>query len=125
LPGTPADESLGTRVYRALTGAFQDNPSIGVVRLDGSLYAVTESPIGIEIDPETPDTIGRRDLTAGLDVDIALGHTHVDNGTQWGLGAAFGRESAYTLFRRENGTEPEPVSRLAFDLTHPTSTRSR
>jgi len=118
LPGTPADGSLSKRVYRALTGAFQDNPSIGVVRLDGSLYAVTESPIGIEIDPETLETIGRRDLTAGLDADITLGHTHVEDGTQWGLGAAFGRESSYTLFRREDGAEPEAVSRLVFDA-HP------
>ncbi len=118
LPGTPADASALRRIYRTLTGAFQDNPSIGVVRLDGSLYAVTESPIGIEIDPETLETIGRRDLTAGLDADITLGHTHVENGTQWGLAAGFDRESTYTLFRRENGGEPDAVTRLVFD-SHP------
>ena len=118
LPGTPADGGGVMRTYRALTGAFQDNPSIGVVRLDGSLYAVTESPIGIEIDPETLETVGRRDLTAGLDADATLGHTHVDDGTQWGLAADFGRRSAYTLFRREAGGSPTPVSRLVFD-SHP------
>ncbi len=119
LPGTPADGSVFTRVYRALTGALQDNPSIGVVERDGALYAVTESPVGIEIDPATLETTGRRDLTAGLDADITLGHTHVENGIQWGLGAQFGRECTYTLFRRENGAEPDPVSRLVFGARPP------
>jgi carotenoid cleavage dioxygenase-like enzyme len=118
LPGTPADASILTRLYRALTGAFQDNPSIGVLRRDGDRYAVTESPLGIEIDAETLETRGRTDLTAGLDVDATLGHTHVDDGVQWGLGATFGSECSYTLFRREEGAGPEPVSRLAFDA-HP------
>ncbi|WP_435099511.1 carotenoid oxygenase family protein [Halorubrum sp. N11] len=118
LPGTPADDSAVARLYRALTGAFQDNPSIGVVGLGDRLYAVTESPIGIEIDPETLETVGRRDLTAGLDADTTLGHTHVEDGTQWGLAADFGRKSAYTLFRRDAGDAPTPITRLVFD-SHP------
>lgn len=118
LPGTPADGSALGRLYRALAGGFQDNPSIGVTTLDGSLYAVTESPVGIELDPETLATTGRRDLTAGLDCDVTLGHTHTEDGVQWGLGASFGRRSAYTLFRRSDGGDPEPVSRLVFHA-HP------
>ena len=118
LPGTPADGSRLSRVYRALTGAFQDNPSIGVVRLGDRVYAVSESPIGIEVDLETLETVGRRDLTAGLDADSTLGHTHVEDGTQWGLGVDFGKRSAYTLFRRDAGGTAEPVTRLVFD-SHP------
>ncbi|MFB6127468.1 MAG: carotenoid oxygenase family protein [Halolamina sp.] len=119
LPGTPAGGSGLGRFYRALSGGFQDNPSIGVVRRDGALYAVTESPVGIEIDPETLETVGRRDLTAGLDADVTLGHTHADDGVQWGLAAEFGRESAYTLFRRAPGEQPEARSRLVFDSQPP------
>ncbi len=115
LPGTPADGSALTRLYRALTGGFQDNPSIGVIRLDGALYAVTESPVGFEIDPQTLATRGPRDLTDGLDADVTLGHTHVEDGTQWGLAVRYGTESAYTLFRRPGGGEPRPVTRLVFD----------
>ncbi|MFB6149056.1 MAG: carotenoid oxygenase family protein [Halobacteriales archaeon] len=115
LPGTPADGSALRRLYHALTGSFQDNPSIGVVRLGETLYAVTESPIGFEIDPVTLETMGRRDLTAGLTADITLGHTHIEDGVQWGLGASFGTETTYTLFRREGDGQPDPVTRLVFD----------
>ncbi|WP_433623485.1 carotenoid oxygenase family protein [Halomicrococcus sp. NG-SE-24] len=118
LPGTPADGSAFERLYRALSGAFQDNPSIGVVRLDGTLYAVTESPIGFEIDPKTLETTGQRDLTTGLNSDITLGHTHAEDGVQWGLSASFGNESSYTLFRRTGDCDATPVSRLVFD-NHP------
>jgi len=115
LPGTPADGSLGRRVYRALTGAFQDNPSIGVVTLDGSLYAVTESPVGIEIDPETLETIGRRDLTSGLDADVTLGHTHVEDGTHTDCCDCFRQcrpgisvwESDTTILSRRSGNESQ------------------
>ena len=115
LPGTPADGSPLGRLYGALAGGFQDNPSIGVARLDGKLYAVTESPVGIEVDPDSLETVGRRDLTEGLDADVTLGHFHVEDGTQWGLAASFGGESSYTLFRRPPGEPPKPVTRLVYD----------
>ncbi|WP_327051898.1 carotenoid oxygenase family protein [Halomicrococcus gelatinilyticus] len=115
LPGTPADGTAFERLYRALSGAFQDNPSIGVVRLDDTLYAVTESPMGFETDPETLETTGRRDLTTGLDSDVTLGHAHFEDGVQWGLAAEFGRECTYTLFRRVGNRDAAPVSRLVFD----------
>ena len=118
LPGTPASGSALRRLYLSLAGGVQDNPSIGVARIDDSMYAVTESPIGIEIDPHTLRTVGRRDLTGGLDADATLGHTHVANGVQWGLAPSFGRKSAYTLFRREPNEPPEAVTRLRFG-SHP------
>lgn len=76
LPGTPASGSALRRLYQALAGGLQDNPSIGVTRMDETLYAVTESAVGLEIDPQTLETTGRRDLTTGLESDITLGHTH-------------------------------------------------
>lgn len=114
LPGTPADGSRLKRVVRSLSGSFQDNPAVGVVELGDTRYAVTESPTGLAVDTGSLATTGRRDLTAGLNADVTLGHTHVDDGVQWGLGVGYGRESAYTLFRRVGGGDPEPVTRLTF-----------
>ena len=115
LPGTPADGSLFGRFSKAITGDFPDNAAIGVLRLQDTVYAVTEGPIGFEIDSETLATSGERDLTAGLDSDLTLGHTHVADGVQWGLGVSYGNESVYTLFCRAGAGTPEPVSRLVFD----------
>ncbi len=117
LPGTPASGRPLGRLRRTLSG-LQDNPAIGVLRIDGTVYAVSETPIGIAVDPETLATVGRRDLTAGLDADATLGHCHVVDGVQWGLATSVGRECVYTLFRRSPGESPEPITRLRFG-THP------
>jgi carotenoid cleavage dioxygenase-like enzyme len=121
-PGTPADRSALGRLRQVLTGAYPDNPIIGVARVDGAYLAVTESPVGLRFDPETLRTTGRRDLTDGLDCDLTLGHAHYDPadgaGAFWSLGVSYGRRSACTLFRRPEGGSPEARTRLVFD-DHP------
>jgi len=117
LPGTPPDRSLPVRVYHALTGVFQDNPSIGVMRSGDTYLAVTESPWGLTVDPESLETTGRVDLTDGLGVDATLGHPHYDHDRDClvNLGVSYGRESTYTLFRRRGLDDATPVTRLRFE----------
>jgi hypothetical protein len=78
-----------------------------VLEHDGDRYAITESPLGVEVDPESLETRGRTGLTAGLDADATLGHVYVDDGVQWGLGATFGSECSYTRFCRPEGADPD------------------
>jgi carotenoid cleavage dioxygenase-like enzyme len=116
--GTPADRPLSTRIRQALGGEFPDNPAIGVARVGGDVLAVTESPVGLRIDPETLATTGRVDLTAGLDCDVTLGHVHhdADRDEFVGLGVSYGRDRGYVLFRRPaDATRATPIARLSFD----------
>ena len=119
LPGTPPDRSVVTRLRHTLGGAFQDNPSIGVQRIGSTVSAVTESPTGIDVDGETLETTGRRDLTTGLDgVDITLGHPHYDPDRDVfvNLGVSYGRETTYTVFERDADTGlAEVIGRVSFD----------
>jgi carotenoid cleavage dioxygenase-like enzyme len=117
LPGTPSDRPVWTRLRQRFTGTFTDNPSIGVVRIDGRYLAVTESRWGLQFDPETLATTGRVDLTDGLDCDITLGHPQYDHdtGTFLNLGVSYGSETTYTLFRRADGSKPTPLTRVRFD----------
>ncbi|QLG27854.1 carotenoid oxygenase family protein [Halorarum halophilum] len=117
-PGTPADRPIWTRIKQALTGTFPDNPVIGVQRLGDEYLAVTESPWGIAFDPDTLETTGTVDLTAGLDCDLTLAHVHYDHDADafLNLGVSYGRETTYTLFRRPaDGGAPTPLTRLRFD----------
>ena len=119
LPGTPPDRSVFTRARHALGGAFQDNPSIGVQRLATRVAAVTESPTAIHFDPQTLETIDRRDLTVGLEnVDFTLGHPHYDPDAEQfvNFGVSYGRETTYTLFERDPQTAAAtPVGQVSFD----------
>ncbi|MFB6298413.1 MAG: carotenoid oxygenase family protein [Salinirussus sp.] len=118
-PGTPPDRSLPVQVWQALSGAFPDNPAIGVARMGGTTLAVTESPVGLAVDPETLSVTGRRDLTAGLDADLTLGHLHGTGDGFYNLGVSYGRDPAYTLFRRPDAdparADPTPLTRVRID----------
>ena len=116
LPGTPADRPAWTRLRQALTDAFQDNPSVGVVRYGDDYLAVTESPWGLRFDPETLETTDRVDLTAGLDCDVTLAHLHRDGDRFLNLGVSYDRGATYTLFERPAaGGDPTPLTRLRFE----------
>jgi carotenoid cleavage dioxygenase-like enzyme len=116
--GTPADRSLPTRLRQTLGGEFLDNPAIGFVRLGDDVLAVTESPHGLRIAPDSLATTGRVDMTAGLDCDVTLGHVHYDPDREAfvGLGVSYGRDRGYVLFRRpaDSGV-PTAIARLPFD----------
>lgn len=117
-PGTPPDRPVWTRVAQTLRGTFPDNPVIGIQRLGDEFAAVTESPTALLFDPDTLETTGRKDLTAGLDCDLTLAHVHYDHDEEmfYNLGVAYGRNTTYTLFRRpSNGDGPVPLTRLRFD----------
>jgi len=117
LPGTPPDRPVWTRLRHSLSGAFQDNPSIGVVDA-GGITAVTESPTGIQVDPDSLETTGRRDLTTGLDADFTLGHPHYDpeRDVFVNFAVSYGRGATYTLFERDpQTTAVEPICELPFD----------
>jgi len=115
-PGTAPDRPVWTRLRQALTGTFPDNPVIGVARIGGELAAITESPVALTLDPDTLETTGRIDLTAGLDADLTLGHPHYDPWREClvNLGVAYGRETTYTLFRRD-GEAVHPTATVAFE----------
>jgi len=115
-PGTPPDQPVWTRLRQALTGVFPDNPVIGVARIGGELAAITESPVALTLDPETLATTGRIDLTARLDADLTLGHPHYDPWREClvNLGVSYGRETTYTLFRRDGETLATTAT-VAFD----------
>lgn len=118
LPGTPPDRSLFTRLRHTFTGAFQDNPSIGVQHLGGTVTAITESPVGVAVDAETLATTGRRDLTTGLDADFTLGHPHYDpeRDVFVNFAVSYGSGATYTLFERDRRTaSPEVVGEVSFD----------
>ncbi|MFB6301904.1 MAG: carotenoid oxygenase family protein [Haloferacaceae archaeon] len=122
-PGAPSDRPLPIRLWQALDGEVIDNPATGVARMGGEYLAVTESPWGLAFDPDTLDVRGRRDLTAGLDADLTLGHLHYapDEAAFYNLAATYGRGRAtgYTLFRRPAGSDgpadPEPLARIRVD----------
>ncbi len=116
-PGVPPKGRPWTRAFKIINGEFTDNASIGFLRVNGAVTAVTESPTAHVLDSGTAGIKRRLDLTAGLEADLTLGHPHYDFDREAtvNLGVSYSKGTV-TLFRRPDGqTRATPVTSLEFD----------
>jgi len=112
--GTPAADSWLGHLRALAAGTLTDNASVTFRRTgDGGTVAVSETPRGHRIDPETLETLAPVRRDRGLDVTGMLGHVHADPAGDGlvNMGIDLGRTSAYVLYRRPPGGDPEPIAR--------------
>ena len=90
--GTPPSDTSILKRLKGLTEEGGDNVVVQSIILHGHYYASTEISIVIEYDPETLETLGRRDvadLITGL--KLMTPHPMYDaDGTLWNIGLAMG-----------------------------------
>ena len=103
--GTDPYADVFERLGRVLSPAPTDNASIGFEVADGSIRAVTETPRGVVIDPETLDSGPTVDRVADSEATMLLAHAHRDRrrGEAIAVGTRLGWSSEYLLCRREVG----------------------
>ena len=103
--GTDPYADVFERLGRVLSPAPTDNASVGFEVVDGSIRAVTETPRGVVVDPETLDSGPTVDRIADTDATMLLAHVHRDHrrGEAIAVGTRLGWTSEYLLCRRELG----------------------
>jgi carotenoid cleavage dioxygenase-like enzyme len=91
--------SIFGRVMSIFNPKPTDNAAINVARLNDAYVALTETPIPVQFDPETLETVGAVEFTDDVDVDTATAHPHVEPETGRTLfhAASFGRQCAYKV----------------------------
>jgi carotenoid cleavage dioxygenase-like enzyme len=106
------------RLRSLVSGTVTDNANVHVVRLGGELVAVTETPTGLVLDPETLATRGRY----GYDDDVPNQHASAhhrhdpDRGETVGTVTQFGPTAAYHVYRQADGSdERERIARVSVD----------
>jgi len=91
--------SIFGRIMSVFNPKPTDNASINVARLDDAYVALTETPIPIEFDPETLETVGVVGYEDDIDAQMATAHplTEPDTGRTLTYQVGFGRQSAYQV----------------------------
>lgn len=122
----PCKKMFG-RVMSLFDPSITDNGAVNISRVAGKWLAITESPMAVEFDPLTLESLGSYERAKGTRVPTA--HEHVDSltGEIYGLRVAFGRKSFYeiTATERTTGVErliaqvpvDEPAYQHSFALT--------
>ena len=121
--------SLFKRFASAFSPKITDNANVNVAPDGHNWLAMTETPLQIEFDPATLETVGVRDYDDRMKAHATTAHPHHDaeGGELMSYTIAYGPVSRYQLYRRRDGsstreryasaTSREPSYMHSFALT--------
>src|ERR671915_1291866 len=119
-PGFATDpcRSIFKRVQSIFSPDFTDNPNVNLARIGERYIAMTETPMPVEFDPATLETIGHLDYADKLRAHVTTAHPHHDPRREELVNyvARFSRVSEYVLFGMPAGSSTRRViARLPVD----------
>jgi carotenoid cleavage dioxygenase-like enzyme len=110
--------NLFSRVFSLFDPKISDNANVNLAKLGERFISMTETPIPVQFDGDTLETVGVAYDTPGL---LTTAHPHLDRATGGLLNyaAKVGPRNRYRFFRvtPEKGAEPEVLAELA--VKHP------
>ena len=109
--------SLFSRVASMFSPKISDNANVNLMRLGKRFVAMTETPLPVEFDAETLETVGVSYEAPGI---LTTAHPHLDRATGGALNyaAKLGPRSSYRFFLvRPESSKPEVIASLP--VRHP------
>jgi beta,beta-carotene 9',10'-dioxygenase len=103
--------SIFKRVQSIFSPDFTDNPNVNLARIGERYIAMTETPLPVEFDPETLDTLGRFEFADSLKAHVTTAHPHHDRERDELVNylARFSRVSEYVLYGLPAGSSRRRV----------------
>lgn len=108
--------SLFKRVQSMFSPDVTDNPNVNLARIGDRYIAMTETPIAMEFDAETLETIGHLEYADRLSGHVTTAHPHHDRERDELVNyiARFSRTSEYRLYGLPAGSSTRrPIASLA------------
>lgn len=95
--------SIFARVMSVFSPRLADNANVNVVRLGDRYLAMTETPLPVEFDPTTLETLGHHWVADRRDGPLTTAHPHHDHrrGELVNATTRLGRTSAYRVYARD------------------------
>jgi beta,beta-carotene 9',10'-dioxygenase len=92
--------SIFKRVQAIFSPDFTDNPNVNLARIGDRYIAMTETPMPVEFDPDTLETIGHLEYADKLRAHVSTAHPHHDPERDELVNyvARFSRVSEYVLY---------------------------
>ena len=107
--------SIFKRVQAIFSPGFTDNPNVNLARVGERYIAMTETPLPVEFDPETLDTLGHLEFADSLKSHVTTAHPHHDRERDELVNyvAHFSKTSEYVLYALPPGsTERRVIARM-------------
>jgi beta,beta-carotene 9',10'-dioxygenase len=109
--GTDPCRSIFKRVQSIFSPEPTDNPNVNLTRIGERYIAMTETPMPVEFDPETLETLGHVRYGDSLEGQLTTAHPHHDPGRNELVNyvARFSRTSEYVLYGLPAGSSQRRV----------------
>ncbi len=107
--------SIFKRVQAIFSPDFTDNPNVNLARIGDRYIAMTETPMPVEFDPDTLDTVGQLEYADKLRAHVSTAHPHHDPERDELVNyvARFSRVSEYVLYGLPaGGSKRRVIARL-------------
>jgi beta,beta-carotene 9',10'-dioxygenase len=103
--------SIFKRVQQIFSPDVTDNPNVNLARIGERYIAMTETPLPVEFDPTTLDTVGRLEYADRLKAQVTTAHPHHDRERDELVNyvARFSRVSEYVLYGLPAGSAKRRV----------------
>jgi beta,beta-carotene 9',10'-dioxygenase len=107
--------SLFARAMAVFHPSVTDSAKVNIVELAGHFVALAETPIQVEFDPHTLDTVGVMSWDRSVFGRMTTVHPHLDRERQEAINLVtrFGAISNYALRRMDLSTDAGPTTELA------------
>ena len=92
--------------------ALTDNGVVNVARLGDQYLALTETPLPVEFDPDTLETLGVTEWRKKIPGISTTAHPHGDGHTLINYALAYGPVSSYRIYTQEPGEAPRVLGRI-------------
>ena len=104
-----ATDPCGSRFWRIVSRFFRkptDNCCVNVSRLANRFVALTETPLAIEFDSQSLETLGDFRFHDSLKGQLTTAHPHYDGARRESINylTCFGRKNAYNIYRLPDGS---------------------
>ena len=92
--------SIFSRITAVFSPEHTDNANVNLVRLGERFIAMTETPMPVEFDPDTLETLGARPYDDALTGPVTTAHPHADpaSGELVNYVVHFGARTAYNVY---------------------------
>lgn len=106
--------SIFSKVSSMFSLHITDNANVNISKLDEKFVALTETPIPIEFDPKTLETVGLVDYRDQLQGNLTTAHPHYDQSKDetFNYLTKFSRNSKYYIYKKQTGKERSIISSL-------------
>ena len=106
--------SIFQRVASSFQGVDAANPNVNVIRMGDRFLALTETPIPVEFDPRTLETLGVGPKTDHAPGQITVAHPHQDpvTGDLVSYAAKLGPRTVYNVYSQRPGEGPRVIASI-------------